>query len=131
MIRASQTPAAHVLVVAEMRRNTTAFLLTTVFCVGISAQSAPPVDLANATIADLNIALNAGRLTAETLTAMYLARIDGYDKQGPTINAVISLNPNALRGARALDAERKAGRVRGPLMATHPQQRSQCPGEGN
>ena len=46
---------------------------------------------------------------------MYLARIAAYDKQGPNINAVIALNPNAVSEARALDAERKAGRVRGPL----------------
>jgi amidase len=92
-----------------MKRNGTAFLLTAVFCVGISAQSAPPVDLANATTADLNIAFNDGRLTAGKLTAMYLARIDVYDKQGPAINAVISLNPNALRKARALDAARSSG----------------------
>jgi hypothetical protein len=38
-----------------------------------------------------------------------------YDKQGPAINAVISLNPNALAEAKALDAERKAGKIRGPL----------------
>jgi amidase len=44
-----------------------------------------------------------------------IARIAAYDKQGSTINAVISLNPNALSEARALDAERKAGNIRGPL----------------
>jgi amidase len=98
-----------------MRRKAIAFLLTAGVCAGLSAQSGRPVDLADATIADLNVAFNSGRLTAETLTARYLARIDAYDKQGPAINAVISLNPNALREARALDAERKAGRVRGPL----------------
>jgi amidase len=98
-----------------MRRNGIAFLLAAVFYAGISAQSGPPLDLADATIADLNAAFNSGRLTAETLTARYLARIAAYDKQGPAINAVISLNPNALREARALDAERKAGSIRGPL----------------
>jgi amidase len=46
---------------------------------------------------------------------MYLARIAAYDKQGPAINAVISLNSKALEQARALDAERKAGKIRGPL----------------
>src|SRR6266511_5842318 len=79
------------------------------------AQSGIQVDLANATIADLNVAFTHGTLTAERLTELYLARIAAYDRQGPTINAVISLNPNALAEARALDAERKAGKVRGPL----------------
>ncbi len=93
-----------------------ALALTVVLIAGLAwAQSGTQVDLANATIADLNAAFNNGTLTAETLTEMYLARIAAYDKQGPTINAVITLNPKALSEARALDAERKAGKVRGPL----------------
>lgn len=79
------------------------------------AQSAAQVDLANVTIADLKAAFTKGTLTAEKLTGLYLARIAAYDKQGPAINTVISLNPKAAAEARALDAERKAGRVRGPL----------------
>src|SRR5258706_15167408 len=90
--------------------------LTAVLIAGfVSAQSRTQVDLANATIADLNVAFKNATLNAETLTELYLARIAAYNKQGPTINAFISLNPNALREARALDAERKAGKVRGPL----------------
>jgi len=73
------------------------------------------LDLESATIADLNAAFKQGTLTAEKLTDFYLARIAAYDKQGPAINAVISLNPNALTEAKALDAERKAGKIRGPL----------------
>jgi amidase len=46
---------------------------------------------------------------------LYLARIAAYDKAGPAINAVIYLNPNALAEARKLDAERRAGKIRGPL----------------
>ena len=78
-------------------------------------QSGSQVDLANASIADLNVAFSNGSLTAETLTETYLARIAAYDKQGPNINAVIALNPNAVSEARALDAERRSGRVRGRL----------------
>jgi len=55
-------------------------------------------------------------LTAEKLTSLYLARIDAYDQKGPAINTVITLNPKALDEAKALDAERKAGKVRGPLQ---------------
>jgi amidase len=73
------------------------------------------IKIENATIADLTAAFQSGKLTAEKLTEIYLARIAAYDKQGPSINAVIALNPNALAEARALDAERKAGKVRGPL----------------
>ena len=85
-----------------------------VIAAAVSAQPGT-LDLATATIADLNVAFKSGALTAEKLTETYLARIAAYDKQGPTINAVIALNPNALSEARALDAERKAGKVRGPL----------------
>jgi amidase len=81
----------------------------------VSAQPGMPLDVASATIADLNAAFKTGTLTAEALTQIYLARIAAYDKQGPALNAIITLNPNALAEARALDAERKAGKIRGPL----------------
>jgi amidase len=80
-----------------------------------SAANTAQLDLKSATIADLNAAFKRGTLTAEKLTDLYLARIAAYDKQGPSINAVISLNPNALTEAKILDAERKAGKIRGPL----------------
>lgn len=73
------------------------------------------ITVETATIADLQAAFEKGTLTAEKLTQIYLARIEAYDKSGPKINAVITLNPNALAEARALDAERKSGHVRGPL----------------
>jgi amidase len=76
---------------------------------------ATELQLENATIADLQSAFANGSLTSEKLTGLYLARIQAYDKQGPAINAVITLNPHAIEDARALDAERKAGKVRGPL----------------
>ncbi|MDN4052105.1 amidase [Massilia sp. YIM B02763] len=59
--------------------------------------------------------MQAGKLTAVSLAERYLARIAAIDKAGPRINAVIELNPDALRIAAELDAERKAGKVRGPL----------------
>ena len=74
-----------------------------------------PLNLGNASIADLQAAFENGTLTAERLVGLYLARIQAYDKAGPVINSVISINQEALAEARALDAERKAGRVRGPL----------------
>ena len=77
--------------------------------------NAAAFDLATATIADVQAAMKAGTITSEKLTQLYLARLDAYDKQGPKINTVILLNPKALETAKALDAERKAGKVRGPL----------------
>ncbi|TBV74475.1 amidase family protein [Pseudoxanthomonas winnipegensis] len=79
------------------------------------AFAAAPLDLETATVTQLEAAMTDGALTSETLVRAYLARIAAYDKQGPTINAVIALNPKALREARRLDRERKAGQVRGPL----------------
>ncbi len=57
----------------------------------------------------------AGRATAESLTRAYLARIAAIDRQGPTLRSVVAINPDAIEQARVLDAERRAGRVRGPL----------------
>jgi amidase len=59
--------------------------------------------------------MRAGTLTSEALVQAYLARIAAMDAKGPKLNAVIAVNPHALADARKLDAERKAGRVRGPL----------------
>ncbi len=76
---------------------------------------AADLKLDEATIADVQAAYAKGTLTAEKLTELYLARIAAYDKQGPAINSVITVNPKALAEAKALDAERKAGKIRGPL----------------
>ncbi len=72
-------------------------------------------DLTSASIADVNAAFDAGALTSERLTELFLARIEAYDKKGPALRAVITLSPTALDDARALDAERKAQGPRGPL----------------
>src|SRR5213076_33265 len=73
------------------------------------------LNIETATIADLNAAFAGGTLTSEQLVSAYLKRIEAYDKQGPAINAIITLNKKALDEARQLDAERKSGKVRGPL----------------
>ena len=66
-------------------------------------------------IDDLAAAMRSGRATSVDLIRAYLARIDAMNRKGPTLRAVIALNPDALAQARALDAERKAGHLRGPL----------------
>jgi amidase len=75
----------------------------------------PQSDLDETTIAALQADLAAGRRTARSITAAYLARIEAIDRAGPTLRSVITTNPDALALADALDAERRAGRVRGPL----------------
>jgi amidase len=67
------------------------------------------------TITDAQAAMSAGRISARRLTEMYLERIERIDRRGPALNSVIETNPEAASIAEALDRERKAGRVRGPL----------------
>ena len=82
-----------------------------------AASAAPikPFEFEETTIAELQDAMRSGRHTARSLTQAYLERIQDVDKQGPSLNSVIELNPDALAIAETLDNERKAGRVRGPL----------------
>jgi amidase len=74
---------------------------------GLAAPGKATFDLATATIADINAAIDAGALTSEKLVQLYLKRIETYDHQGPTINSILTVAPNALATARALDAERR------------------------
>jgi amidase len=73
------------------------------------------VDVEEATIAELQGAMRRGRLTSLGLVRRYLARIEALDRNGPRLNSVIEINPDAETIAMQLDAERRAGRVRGPL----------------
>ena len=56
------------------------------------------------TITDIHAAYKSDTLTARQLVQMYLDRIEAYDKKGPAINCIISLNPTALEEADRLDA---------------------------
>jgi amidase len=67
-----------------------------------------PFELDEITITELQEGLQSGKFTARSLTEKYLARIDAVDKQGPAVNAVIEVNPDALAIADELDKERKA-----------------------
>ena len=80
-----------------------------------SVATARTVAVEERSIADVQAAMTSGRATSVDLVKAYLARIAAMDRSGPTLRAVIALNPDALRQAKALDAERSAGRVRGPL----------------
>ena len=79
------------------------------------ASAARTLDFDALTIADLNRAFDAGAITSEKLVQLCLARIDAYDRKGPSLHAVMALNSKALDTARALDAERKARGPRSPL----------------
>jgi amidase len=59
--------------------------------------------------------MNSGEYSSVSITKLYLKRIEAIDKKGPALNAVIEINPDALAIAASLDAERKAGKLRGAL----------------
>lgn len=80
-----------------------------------SAAIAYTFNLEEATIPQINQAFDGGILTSEELVQLYLNRIDAYDDRGPNLNSIISLNPNALEEAAALDLERQTTGARSPL----------------
>ena len=72
-------------------------------------------ELDELTAADFQAGLASGKFTSLSLTEKYLARIEAIDRQGPALNSVIEVNPDARAMAEALDQERKAKGTRGPL----------------
>lgn len=79
------------------------------------AAAVPAFELEEATIGDLQKRMQSGQDSSRSLVEKYAARIETLDKQGPRLHAVLEINPDALAIAGELDAERKAGKARGPL----------------
>ncbi|HEY7790446.1 MAG TPA: amidase family protein [Vicinamibacterales bacterium] len=77
--------------------------------------SRAPFQVEEATIAGVHAAMQDGRLTCHQLVEDYLQRIAAYDKNGPAINALIEVNPDALKEADDLDRRDKQGGFVGPL----------------
>ena len=77
--------------------------------------SPPALDVVELSADGARDRMAAGTLTSRALTQAYLDRIAKVDDAGPRLDAVIDVNPSALADADALDGERKAGKVRGPL----------------
>lgn len=72
-------------------------------------------ELNEVTIDELQQKMKDGKLTSKAITKMYLKRIEEIDKNGPAINSVIEVNPDAMKIAEEMDKERKAGKLRGPM----------------
>jgi amidase len=83
--------------------------------VGTAAQAAAPTNLNEATLAQLQSAMQSGGLTSSHLVDYYLSRIRSLDKGATGVNSVLELNPEAREIARALDTERRRKGPRGPL----------------
>src|SRR5690348_14345652 len=86
--------------------------------VGTSAAGTPkaPTQFDEFTIGQFQSLMNSGQLTSVGLTNFYLNRIQDLDREGPGVNAVIEINPDALVMAKAADAARAAGKNLGPMM---------------
>jgi amidase len=66
-------------------------------------------------VPELQAAMANGLVTSEDITRQYLARLSLYDRHGPAFRSVLAINPRVIADARARDAERAAGRARGPF----------------
>ena len=75
----------------------------------------PPFELDEVTVGALQASMESGERTARSIVEAYLGRIEAIDGQGPELRSIIETNPDALAIADELDAERRAGNVRGPL----------------
>ena len=85
------------------------------FLLAMAACTAPLPDIEEATIADLHDRMQRGELTAEQLVSSYLDRIEAIDRNGPQLNSMIEINPDALLTARSLDEEWQESGPRGPM----------------
>jgi amidase len=83
--------------------------VTAVLITSVHAQAPVPFRVEEATIAEIHAALKAGRTTCRAIVEQYVRRIDAFDKNGPALNAIVLVNPNALAQADALDRGGWAG----------------------
>jgi amidase len=79
------------------------------------SQAPVEFELNEITIGALQRGMSEGRYTARSIVELYRRRIGALDRAGPTLRSVLEVNPEVFAAADALDAERKAGKVRGPL----------------
>src|SRR5438067_5796668 len=99
-----------------MRNLGTALLLIAISR-SLIAQAGPASSfrVEETSIADVHAAMRAGALSCRALVEQYLRRIEAYDKNGPALNALVVVNPNALRVADSLDGRFRREGLVGPL----------------
>lgn len=85
------------------------------FLAGAGQSQTKAFRLTDATVQDVHDAYKSHRLTAHQLVQFYLNRIEAYDKKGPGLNTIITINPRALQEADQLDAAFKTSGFTGPL----------------
>jgi len=101
--------------VSSVSRCVVFFACFATFAVNAAQQPARTLDVVDLSVAEAQRRMVAGSLTSRALTQAYLDRIAAIDDSGPQLNAVIDINPAALKEAEARDAERKTRMPRGPL----------------
>jgi amidase len=84
-------------------------------CASVAQDFSSHFELDEATVSSLQAAMQAGHLTARSITQLYIDRISRLDRSGPLLQSIIEVNPDALKTADSLDAERKSRGPRGPL----------------
>lgn len=105
-----------------MKRLTLLLIVTIATFAAPSVVAQPPfgvprsIQLVEADVSELQLALRSRLITSEQLVQMYLNRIAAYDHAGPMLNSFIHINANALEEARARDRDRHRGRAHGPLF---------------
>jgi amidase len=91
------------------------FLFSICLLASLSVAAQPQFDVFEASITEIRNALDGGQVSSVQLVRQYLNRIQAYDKQGPKLNSIVRVNPQALAQAQALDTERQITGSRGPL----------------
>ncbi len=97
----------------EMRFRLLPVALLTIAVLG--AQPPAPFEVTEATIAQVHDAMRTGRLTCRALVDAYLRRINAYDKNGPALNAIVTINPDATKDADEMDRRFAQSGLTGPL----------------
>ena len=108
------TAIAQRLVAAPDVRGLTALQRSQIVNWGLRS-GAPPFTVVEKTAPQMQDALERGETTSQDVVREYLARLSLLDRHGPALRSMLALNPAAIADARALDAERAAGRARGPM----------------
>src|SRR5215470_12713693 len=99
----------------RLRSTIITAVLSTFVLHGQSSKQPKPFAIEETTIEQIHAAFKLGKLTARQLVQGYLDRISAYDQKGPKLNAIITLNPEALEEADRLDAQSKRSGFLGPL----------------
>src|SRR5271165_1138545 len=96
-----------------VRHEAKCFVLAVVVMLRVASAAGQQFQLVEASIYDIHRGLQSGKLTCHSLVQQYLDRIKAYDQQGPTLNAMLYVNPKVLEQADAVDQQLKLDTKRG------------------